>query len=119
MIEWDNINPYIGEQNFHQHLNVMKLHTRTHNYHCHFCVTDVCRKTSGKCEHTGLISRLRKPIPVPETTDTEGVPDSEAEKYEGAVFLQKVIKGHAIQALVHIVKTLFSAFLGNSFVHCL
>jgi hypothetical protein len=97
----------------------MKLDARTQNYHCHFWVTDICRKTSGKYEHTGLISRLRKPVPVPETPGTEGVPDSEAEKYQGAVFLQKVIKGHVIQTLVHIVMTLFPACLSNFFVQCL
>lgn len=97
----------------------MKLDARTQSYHCHFCVTDNCRKTSGKREHTGLISRLRKPIPVPETPGTEGMPDSEVEKYQGAVFMQKVIKGRAIRTLVRIVMTLFPACLSNSFVHCL
>jgi hypothetical protein len=75
-------------------------------------------KTCGEPEHTGLISRLRKPVSVPEASGTEGVPDSQEEEYQGAVFLEKIIKGRSIQTLVCIVMTLFLACSINYFVNC-
>ena len=56
-------------------------------------------KTSREPASTGLISRLQKPIPVPESPCTEGLSDQEEEVYQGAD-LQKIMKGCATQALV-------------------
>jgi hypothetical protein len=48
-------------------------------------------KTSRKPASVGPISKLQKPIPVPDTSCSEGLPDSEEEIYQGAD-LQKVMK---------------------------
>ncbi|XP_063229726.1 cilia- and flagella-associated protein 91-like isoform X1 [Bacillus rossius redtenbacheri] len=48
-----------------------------------------------------LLVRLEKPLPRPETPGTEGVPDEEEQVYQAAVLLQKLIKGRAIQTLMH------------------
>jgi hypothetical protein len=96
----------------------MKLDATTQNYNCNFYVTDIYKKTPGEHEHTGLISRLKKPTPVPGTPGTEGVPDSE-EEHQGSLFLQEIIKGHATQTLACIVMALFPACLHNSFVNSL
>jgi hypothetical protein len=82
----------------------MKLDITAQNCHINFYAVDIRLKVSGEPEHIQLISRLQKPTPVvPETPGTEGVPDSEEEVYQAAVFLQKIIKGCAIQTLVCIM----------------
>jgi hypothetical protein len=52
-----------------------------------FCAIDIRLKAAGESDHMELISRLLKPIPVPETPGTEGVSDSEGEVTRGAVLL--------------------------------
>lgn len=86
----------------------MKVDARTQIYNRRFCIIDTSKKTSGEHEHTGFMSRLKKPIRVPGIPGTDGVPDSEEEEYQ-----QKKIEGHAMQTLVCIVMTLFSACLSN------
>jgi hypothetical protein len=76
-------------------------------------------KVDGESEHVELISRLRKPIPLLETPGKEGVSDSEEEVYQGAILLQKIIKGRAIQTLVHIVVILLFAYFVNFFINYL
>ncbi|XP_046401003.1 cilia- and flagella-associated protein 91-like isoform X2 [Ischnura elegans] len=43
---------------------------------------------------------LPKPSPRPITPDLEGVPESEEKLYQAAVFMQKIIRGRAIQMLM-------------------
>lgn len=56
-------------------------------------------KTSREPASIGLQSKLPKPIPVPESPCTEGLPDSEEEVYQRDD-LQKIMKGCATQTLV-------------------
>jgi len=56
-------------------------------------------KTSRKPPSIGPQSKPQKPIPVPETPCTEGLPDSEEEVFQGDD-LQKIMKGCATQTLV-------------------
>lgn len=56
-------------------------------------------KTSREPASIGPQSKLQKPIPVPETPCTEGLPNSEEEAYQGDD-LQKIMKGGATQTLV-------------------
>ena len=67
--------------------------------HVLICAADTHMKTSRESASIELISRLQKPIPVPETPCTESVPDPEREVYQGNN-LQKVIKRHATQTVV-------------------
>jgi hypothetical protein len=56
-------------------------------------------KTSREPASIGVQSKLQKPIPVPETPCTEGLPNSEEEVYQGDD-LQKTMTGGDTQTLV-------------------
>ncbi|XP_069677545.1 cilia- and flagella-associated protein 91-like isoform X2 [Periplaneta americana] len=66
----------------------------------HQDLKDMHMKSFVDTNNMGLILRIPKPIPIPETPGTEGVLDSEEEQYQAVIFLQKIIKGRAIQMLI-------------------